>query len=107
MINILYYMQLRKNMVQYLMFLYAFIIFLSLFVVQKAQIYITFFTIFSIFVFYTTFYHLTLTTFFSFHNAGYLPCSSDDDCPKEMKPVVVKCIHNFCEHFMVGEYEGP
>ncbi|AES98045.1 putative Late nodulin [Medicago truncatula] len=32
-------------------------------------------------------------------------CVSDDDCPKVIKPLVMKCIGNYCYFFMI--YEGP
>ncbi|KEH27067.1 Nodule Cysteine-Rich (NCR) secreted peptide [Medicago truncatula] len=31
-----------------------------------------------------------------------IPCVSKDDCPKVVKPLVIKCIDHFCEYFWLN-----
>jgi len=95
-------------MTQFLIFVYALINFLFLFLVETSISMLFFIPIFNSKVFF--FIHNTLSPFsniffFLYVNVAKIRCVSDDDCPKVIRPLVMKCIGIYCNFFM--SYEGP
>jgi hypothetical protein len=95
----------KKNMAQIFIFIYAFLTFLSLFLVvantrmsffkpfltlSYTQSYITFFINKKIL------YHFSVTLILVLLDIAVIPCVTNDDCPEAIPPKYYKCMFKYC-----------